>query len=536
MGTSVRLALLGIILATCCWAQPPVAVDKGAVSGTVTNTAGEPLRRVSLQLTPVSRVRGSAADEPLSNLASETDLQGNFIFDVVVPGRYLLAAQRSGYLNASFYNARGGVLTVEPSQKVTGLVIKMTPQGIIGGRVIDDENEPVSGATVKVTPGKVPDLVGAVPPAGDGTTNADGAFAIGGLPPGRYVVSVAVPSATVVSPRSHREIYVTTYYPDAIDVAAATPIEVGPGAQVRGLEIRLHKVPVFRVSGKLVNAVTGEPGSAILSLFRRGSVPGLSAKSTGVGAGDFVFDGVSPGAYVLEAKSTGEAEDRPSLVAWQIISVGGGDLDRVVVEMRPGIGLRGSVINEGALPSSWPQITLTPEESLNYPTDLPVIDANGRFTAAGLEPGRYRVNIAGMAPPMFVKTVRFNGRDIHEPIDLASAATAFLEIVISDRASSISGAVSDVMGPVGAGITVMLTGKTRGAIRIMQTDDSGRFSFAGLPPGEYILTATDSGPGFPRMPPDLLERVGKTVTLGEGVSATVDVQLTTMDDTQLNVR
>ena len=542
-------ACLGTILTVCSLAQAPVAAQKGTVSGAVTNTAGEPLRRVSLQLSPQQIIRSASGsgsvleiDIPASILATETDSQGNFTFDDVAPGRYILAAQRAGYLNASYSNARGRVLTVQPGQKTTDIVIKMTPQGIVGGRVVDEENEPLPGASVSVSALLFKDQALA-PMAVQGKTDADGAFAIGNLAPGRYVVSVAAPpdaESPVRSPLlSQREIYVTTYYPDAIELAAATPIELGAGAQVRGLEIRLHKVPVFRVSGKVINAVTGEADSrTVVNLFRRGDVPGISARSTGVSAGDFSFDGVSPGSYVLETKSIAEAEDRSPLVGRQVISVGGRDLDGVVLQLTPGNELSGTVIVEGSPPSAWPQITLTPTEGLDYPTDFTKIDANGRFTVTGLEPAPYRLNIGSVPPPMFVNAIRFNGREIgNEPIDLASAQKGSLEIVISDRVSSLTGVVHDSAGPAGPGILVMAHRKNSGQIqnRVAQTDASGHFSFTSLPAGEYTLTAMDTGGWFIQLPPELIEKLGKVVTLGQGVSATMELQLITTDNLQVDL-
>ena len=59
-------------------------------------------------------------------------------------------AERSGYLNTFYSSARSAVLNISPGQKATGIVIKMTPQGIIAGRVVREEDEPVPGATVSV--------------------------------------------------------------------------------------------------------------------------------------------------------------------------------------------------------------------------------------------------------------------------------------------------------------------------------------------------------------------------------------------------
>jgi hypothetical protein len=280
------------------------------------------------------------------------------------------------------------------------------------------------------------------------------------------------------------------------------------------------------VRGKVVDAATGELGSPdTVSLIRQGGgTPVLSARSTSVRAGEFSFDEVLPGTYLLETKPTAGPGDRPPLVGCQMISLGSGDLDRVVVEMKPVIELRGKILVEGAPVSSWPQITLTPTDGLNY-LDFAMVDAEGRFAISGLEPMHYLVRVGSLPPPIFVKSVRFNGLDAKGELDLASVLTAFLEIVIGYGTSSITGMVSDSEGPVGPAINVIATRRDQPPYRT-QTDQSGRYSLEGLPPGEYSLTAMDIGP----VPPESIEKLGKAITVGEGVATTVDLQLTSIDD------
>jgi hypothetical protein len=143
-------ACLGMILTACCLAQPALSTEKASVSGSVSSVAGEPLRRVTLRLTPLPAARGSSMEAPAANVGADTDSQGNFTFDEVAPGHYMLEAERTGYLNARFGNALGSVLTINPGQKTTDIVIKMTPQGIVAGRVVDDEKESLPGVTVNV--------------------------------------------------------------------------------------------------------------------------------------------------------------------------------------------------------------------------------------------------------------------------------------------------------------------------------------------------------------------------------------------------
>ncbi|MGD0136934.1 MAG: carboxypeptidase-like regulatory domain-containing protein [Bryobacteraceae bacterium] len=113
----------------------------------------------------------------------------------------MLDAQRAGYLT----NVQ--MVKITSGQRITGLVIKMIPQGIIAGRVVDDEGEILPGATVNISMYSPPTGCTAcmVPGgSGTGTTDADGAFSIGGLNPGRYLVSVTAPAkmSPAVTPAS----------------------------------------------------------------------------------------------------------------------------------------------------------------------------------------------------------------------------------------------------------------------------------------------------------------------------------------------
>jgi hypothetical protein len=65
--------------------------------------------------------------------------------------------------------------------------------------------------------------------------------------------------------------------------------------------------------------------------------------------------------------------------------------------------------------------------------------------------------------------------------------------------------------------------------RVTQTDESGRFSFTGLPSGEYLLSAMDTGTAIVIPSPELSEKLEKVVTLVEGASATTELQLIITD-------
>src|SRR6202043_3283986 len=98
---------------------------------------------------------------------------------------------------------------------------------------------------------------------GGSQVQADGTFVIGSLAAGRYYLSATdnrgnyMDDAERPGRKGPEEGYVTTYFPNAIDAAAAAPIEIAAGAELRGIEIRLRKARVFRIRGKVVNTLTG---------------------------------------------------------------------------------------------------------------------------------------------------------------------------------------------------------------------------------------------------------------------------------------
>ena len=522
-------ALLAIALAASALAQAPA---NGSISGSVTSLAGDPVRRATLhlQVFPV----GPAGPSDLRIYTTESDSQGTFLFEDVEPGRYSLNAERTGYLNARYSDTRG-ILTLGSGQALTGISLKMTPQGVIAGRVVDEDGEPMPDTPISILLNARP-LEGkpgfAIPSSV--LTNADGAFVVGNLPPGRYYVSATARSVDIPppphgqSPRKRaEEAYVTTYYPEAIDLAAATPIDVAAGAQMRGLDIRLRKTPVFHVSGKVVNAVTGGPGSApSVHLIRKGEpLPGLASRTVGVNQGAFEFDHVLPGSYILQATPDGMSAST-LLVGRGAVSVGSSDVEGVVLEMKPAVDLTGKIIIEGTPPASWPSIGLLPTEGVNYPQEAAQVEADGRFVVHGLEAAAYRVTMNGLPRSYYVKSIRFGGHDTDQgSFDIGTAANGSLDVVLSDKTAAVTGVVRDSTGAPLPGVTVAMfsTRPSFGASRSTLTDENGQFRIPGLPPGEYRAAATDMMFTPLDRGGDFLKESATAVKLDEGAVATVDL-------------
>jgi carboxypeptidase family protein len=113
---------------------------------TVHAQTGEPVRKVKLLL------RRMGVDS--SAYSAVSDSEGRFVIDDIEPGTYYLLAERAGYLRQA-YGSRGfgygrTVLTLTAGQELKDLEFKVMPQGVITGKLLDEEGEPVREASINV--------------------------------------------------------------------------------------------------------------------------------------------------------------------------------------------------------------------------------------------------------------------------------------------------------------------------------------------------------------------------------------------------
>jgi len=144
---------IGALLLPLALAAQTKPDDSCSISGQVSNAAtGEPVRRAMVSLRRIDMSPG-VTNIQVSNTAS-TDATGQFAITGIAPGKYRLSAEHSGFI-VTQYGARGPnkpgtLLTLEPGQKSSDLAMRLTPQGVIAGRVLDEEGEPVANVDVQV--------------------------------------------------------------------------------------------------------------------------------------------------------------------------------------------------------------------------------------------------------------------------------------------------------------------------------------------------------------------------------------------------
>jgi protocatechuate 3,4-dioxygenase beta subunit len=487
-----------------CLAQPPN--EKSAVAGRVVSAAtGAPLKKASVWLETFSPTRGVNGAPTVALPATVTDSEGRFTLDGVDPGSYLLLAQRTGYLDQG-YGAPAPQLVGPPLDLAAGetmrdITVKLTPQSLLYGKVLDEDGEPMPNAQVQVLRASYAGGRRHLVEAGSSPSQDDGSFVVGNLTPGRYYVSAGFRKVDEAGPparKPEREKYVTTYFPTAADSASAAPVEVGPGAEVRDVAIRLRKSRVFHIRGRLVDADSGGPAQTGIQLIPANeTLAGFAAVGTQPGvAGRFEFSEVLPGAYIIQTDNsrgvfftTGDDDTiigkrPPNLIGRADVTVTDGDLEDVVIKVGQGAAIAGKL--KGA---SVGRVTLTAAKGAQNGSAADV-RADGAFEIRHILPDVYTLDVDGLPEGSYVKSVNFAGRPVEDwKIDLTSGSGGLLLVEVSPDAGEVAGTVRSATGEPVAGATVQLWPAGGDTARTAKSGARGEFRFRSLPPADYRIAA-----------------------------------------------
>ena len=160
--------------------------------------------------------------------------------------------------------------------------------------------------------------------------------------------------------------------------------------------------------------------------------------------------------------SDGQTQQTAPLYGQAPVTVSGGDVAALAIQLREGAKLAGRVEFVGSAPPLRPPqlqsltVTLTsvdgrvvgPGRSMMGSTPLPGgLDATGQFKTVGYPPGRYTVTVTGQVPQAWtLKAVVVAGRDVlTAPLDLAMADVEGAVVTFSDRVGQSGGTVRGVV-------------------------------------------------------------------------------------------
>jgi protocatechuate 3,4-dioxygenase beta subunit len=496
------------IVMACALAYAPALMGQtSSVAGQVVNEAtGAAVRRaiVVLRLTRgVPAAMGPSMPAMDAGTTAETDDQGRFSIRNLKAGVYSVMAERQGFLvpGQARFSGAGMALAVGENQQVTGVTLRMTPHGVITGKVVDESGEPVPNVNVQVLRWGIANgkrQLTVAPTTSMNAANDLGEYRIAGLPPGSYYVMAGPPrpgaTAFHVEPQSGpQSAYTSTFHPAALDVRAAAAVQVKAGAELRGIDIKLAKTKAVTVRGRIVDPASPANQPAGVTLLRRG--PGTYMNAVGYAmhmpGGEFRIAGVAAGSYTLMARRSG---DRSPVAAGASlpIEVGDRDIDGIVLQVTPAVDVEVMVKSEGTARCAVPYLMLQDENG--YSTGPGGRgESNSKFTLPGVVPGTYTVNIPSSGP-CYVRSLRFGGREAPD-WRVTVGASGALEIEMAVSEAVVDGTVTDAAGkPVAQAMVsfVPKDGGPAGRARISAAGRTGSFSAYSIAPGAYDVYAFES--------------------------------------------
>jgi carboxypeptidase family protein len=540
MKTAALASCFGVVAALTLGQQPPKPENQASIEGTVVSAkSGEPVRKAQIVLTGL--------EGPEESFDTASDDNGRFKLVQIVPGRYRLSVLKNGFIRQEYGQKTagrpGGLLTVAAGQNLRDLNFRLVPAGVVTGRAVDEDGEPLAGVRVQLLRYSYADGKRQVVTAGGAMTDDLGQYRMFGLSPGRYYASAVyadprdgLGSTDRSATRGASSGYAPVFYPGVSDVDQSAPILLREGEEKWGVDFKMARTRTVFVRGRIVNAAGLSGIVVVLSKRQSGGLSSLQKSYAEVREnGSFELRGVAPGSYTLKA-FVGYEES--VLTARQPLDVSTSDVDKVELALRPAVEVSGRIQLEGqGKAKSWDQFSpyLIPLEdpiTIGDSGDASVA-SDGAFRFRNVVPGEYRVSFLPLPDDFFVKSVRQGNVDVLDKGLSVTGAAGNLELVMSANGGRIEGSVLNDQKKAVSGAMVVLVPEPglrgRGDLfKATTTDQYGAFKLRGVPPGDYKLFAWEDVEVDSYKDPAVLEpyeKQGRPISVREQSQEQVELTL-----------
>jgi len=486
----------------------------------------------SLRGTVINSVTGAPVPGALvqSNTASQpatlTDSEGSFHFDGLPAGTLSISATKPGFLPQYPFQRQSTSVPVGPDAPPA--VIKLTPGGVLTGRVFDERGEPLENFNIR--------LIRRAPFEGDlnlyilnakaYATNDLGVFRVPDLPAGSYLVLVSPPNVQSFqsSPGDAPLIYPALYYPGVLDSSAATRVKVTAGHEAHA-NFTVSARPAIRLSGSVVGILPGALASlAMIGSFSNGQSALINFDRR---TGAFQTGWIPPGTYHLIANSTDPrasqagAQDADRFARFSVtaeLSLNGLQLVLAPLIHIP-VHVRG-LSQTGDANRIWIRAASKEGEG-GQAIPLRSAKIQNEFSPDGYEiqlaPGTYRLEVSPyMEESYYVESATLGSSNLlnHEFTADSSAARSSIEIVLLKGAAAISGTVTmkDVSR---AAYVCIFPPSPRTTPVFVLTNLNGGFKLDHIAPGSYRIVAVD---GLTDLDPSNQELIKKLSSAAKDIS------------------
>ncbi|HYL77008.1 MAG TPA: carboxypeptidase-like regulatory domain-containing protein [Bryobacteraceae bacterium] len=493
-----------------------------SVAGVVVNSQnGETIKRAQVVMTcfdlkglqDPNRRNDSDAPPGPQFFTTFTDEAGFFRSSGIPAGTCTLFAQKPGFTppRSQELGALPAMHKVNVSASVEDVRLTLAPLGIITGKVVDQDEQPVRGVNITLLSQRLVDGMRQTSSVRNVATDDRGMYRLWNLQPGKYYVKAAGRSggtflyAGETAPRYMAdEAFGPAYFGGSKTLDGSQPVLMEAGTEAKA-DFRLTMQPAYKIRGTLGSFVPRR--TVKFELLSGDEDASASRVSVNGDTGTFQIQDVVPGSYTVRAT---QGETR----AEATVSVAGGDVNGLAMRLSAGVDIpiRIHVTNppaanrpresQVAVPSynrlamnRFCNVSLHPPgrsggrtfSSVGTPAAAPAGQAGGDQSIAGVLPGTYRVVVQCFGG--YAQSAAYGTQDllvnpmltVQPGVDPAS-----IDIVATQGGGTIIGTVAIESGKTSR-ITVLLVPQftpTTGPLTTFAMGSSG-FRFGGLAPGYY---------------------------------------------------
>ena len=431
-----------------------------------------------------------------------SDARGRYEFRGLPAGEYTVSARPSQYQGQFLapVTPPGGPprLTLADGQVIDGHDLPLVRAGAIVGRLVDADGDPLSG--VNVSAQRVGQSFTSYSTI---FSDEHGRYRLYRLMPGDYAI-LAKPVTDGDNLGSDAVIttgYVDTYHPSTSSRDEATPVRVRGGEETAAGDLVLIRARLLRISGTVLDS-RGSPATARTTVFLARENKRASFGTGPLPGGLFSFRAQPPGKYRVIARLREGTPDLDIEYASLPINLIDSDLQDLVLRMKPAATVSGRIVFEAGSPPAVPGNTLhvyaqeTTEALFESRNRSGSVGKDLSFTLGGLGDNLI-IRPAGVPAGWTLKGVFLGNTDITDvPTEFRDADTGRLQVVLTTRASQVSGTVTDEKGQPAAAAQVVLFPEDKTywfpmatRLRFGGVGRDGRFAYDGLPAGRYYLIA-----------------------------------------------
>jgi hypothetical protein len=527
--SSIRSSLL--MVALCLLAAKALAagqVRNGSqsdggyrIAGTVVSIVdGHPLGRARISL------KNTKDPQKLQSMVTSED--GRFGFAQLPAGKYFLVGEKRGFISAAYdeHDQLSTAIVTGAGVDTETLVLRLAPEAVITGRVLDEVGEPVRRATVALYYDDHSAGMDQIHQLRSAQTDDQGTYEIAPVTPGTYFLSASgkpwyavYPSleserqATASIDRSLDVAYPVTYYPDVTEADGATPIPVRGGDRVQ-VDIHLNPVPALRL---LFHVSDNGPHGMTHPQLQQSAFDGSTSVQSGgehvVSPGVLEVTGIPAGRYSVRTSGDGPALQMNGID----LSKDGQEIDTSSAEMLSSVKVSVHLPGESAPP----QRLAVGLRSGNREVAWHQVNSKGEAELPQIAAGRYEVLVGGAEKPYAVAHISAEGAAVSgHTLTVTAGSSIALSLTLAGSSVEVLGTVKRA-GKAVAGAMVVLVPKdpeaNRDLFRRDQTDLDGTFSLRDVVPGSYTAVAIEKGWDLDWSRPNVIAaylKGGRTIEVG----------------------